>query len=197
MRQACPAVAAARPRALDDWHALRDCGRALCAGAGINPQVWHEACDVLGPDIAIAATAVTVQKADMGLVASPGAYLRTLTKRGRTGDLRIVPSLHGLAARNGDGAGGPQRSGAKGAKTSEPGHDAASTAAADPFPAGGSIAFSRWGEMVRSCTPDPTPDVDIVANAFRRWAIDGGIDLTSPNIARIFTGFCRKWRSER
>ena len=102
LRDACPAINAIAPGALDHWQTLRDSGHALCAGTDINTQVFDEASIVLGPDIAIAATAVTIQKAAQGDVFKPGAYLRTLTKRGKAGQLHIAKSLHGLAERNAD-----------------------------------------------------------------------------------------------
>ena len=100
VRNACPTIKEAAPGALDNWQALRASGPALCGAANINPQVFQEASNTLGPDIAIAATAVTLQKANQGDVLNPGAYLRTLTKRGRKGQLHIARSLHGLAERN-------------------------------------------------------------------------------------------------
>ena len=100
LRTACPAIETLAPGALQHWQMLRDSGHVLCAGADINRQVFDEASDALGPDIAIAATAVTIQKAAQGDVFNPGAYLRTLTKRGRAGNLHIARSLHALADRN-------------------------------------------------------------------------------------------------
>lgn len=63
------------------------------------------------------------------------------------------------------------------------------------FPASGSIVYSHWQDVVRNHAPAPTPDSDTVARAFRAWAKARGIDLTAPNIEKIFAGFCRKWRN--
>lgn len=38
------------------------------------------------------------------------------------------------------------------------------------FPGLSSIHFSPWAEVIRTYAPKPTPDVDNVANEFRRWA---------------------------
>jgi hypothetical protein len=38
------------------------------------------------------------------------------------------------------------------------------------FPAAGSIAYSRWAELVRRHAPSPTPDVDLVAERLRALA---------------------------
>lgn len=181
VKDACPSLEAFAPGSLENWYTLRSRGRDLCTAAGINPQVWQEASDVLGPDVAVAAAAVTVQKAEMGLVAKPGAYLRTLTQRGRAGELYISRSLFALA--KGEGA-SPASAGASAPKPTE----------AIAFPGSGSISYSRWGDLVRKHGPKPTPDVDSVANAFRSWTNRQNIDTSSPDIERIFIGFCKKWR---
>lgn len=186
VRDACPTVADFVPAAFDSWSALRDSGREIAVASGINPQVWQEAQSVLGPDIAVAALAVTVQKTEMGLVAKPGAYMRRLSQLGRDGELHISRSLFGLAQASGGSAG-------QGAKV-------AVAPAAEPrkatraFPADGSIAYSVWADIMRQHTPKPTPDLDMVASAFRRWADERDIDLTSPNIERILASFCRQWK---
>lgn len=59
------------------------------------------------------------------------------------------------------------------------------------FPAEGSIAFSRWAELIRQHAPKPTPDVDRVANAFRRWTQTKNMPLDVSGIDKSFIGFCR------
>ena len=231
VRNACPTINEAVPNALVDWHTLRESGFALCATANINPQVLQEATNTLGPDIAIAATAVTVQKAAQGDVRNPGAYLRTLTKRGRNGQLRIARSLHGLAEQNAthqnddplDGNNGKGATGAENnhhplgsrhhgaAMPSTPQSDETESEAnpqradthgdaqpltenAQTFPKSGSIHFNKWADTVRQNAPKPIPDVDRVANAFRQFCQRKSIDMASPNIATVFTTFCRKWK---
>ncbi|MCO5073814.1 MAG: replication initiation protein RepC [Rhizobiaceae bacterium] len=186
VRDACPAVADFVPAAFDSWSALRDSGREIAVASGINPQVWQEAQSVLGPDIAVAALAVTVQKTEMGLVAKPGAYMRRLSQLGRDGELHISRSLFGLAQASGGLAG--QGGQVTVAPAAEP------RKATRAFPADGSIAYSVWADIMRQHTPKPTPDLDMVAAAFRRWAEERDIDLTSPNIERILASFCRQWK---
>ncbi|AEI04450.1 replication protein C (plasmid) [Afipia carboxidovorans OM5] len=180
VQAACPAVREFAPDAFTDWRAFRASGQVLCAAAGINPQVLQEAQAILGPDLAASALAITVQRSNSGAVAKPGAYLRTLVQRGRDGELHLSRSLFALA------------------KAGEPPTGLSAVAApvsvTPTFPASGSIAYSAWAEAVREYAPKPTPDVDSVANAFRRWARDKNLDLTAPNIERVFAGFCRKWR---
>lgn len=179
VRDACPKLSDVSPGIFDSWSSLRESGHNLCVASGINPQVWQEARNTLGSDLAVAAVAVTVQKADLGLVEKPGAYLRTLVKRGRAGELHISRSLFAMA---------------KGQNSHAADDDDQDTPAIAAFPSSGSISFGSWGDVVRKHAPKPTPDVDIVADAFRRWTTDRGIDLTSPNIERVLISFCRKWR---
>jgi replication initiation protein RepC len=180
VQAACPAVRDFAPDAFTDWRTFRASGQVLCAAAGINPQVLQEAQAILGPDLAASALAITVQRSNSGAVAKPGAYLRTLVQRGRDGELHLSRSLFALA------------------KAGEPPTGlsavAASVSVTPTFPASGSIAYSAWAEAVREHAPKPTPDVDSVANAFRRWAREKNLDLTAPNVERVFAGFCRKWR---
>ncbi|MGO4450452.1 replication initiation protein RepC [Phyllobacterium sp. TAF24] len=72
----------------------------LCRLSSINPQVFNEARSQLGPDVAIAALAITVERAAQGSVLNPGAYLRSLTKRGHMGNLHLTRSLFALAEKN-------------------------------------------------------------------------------------------------
>lgn len=179
VQDACPKLAAYVPGAFDSWTSLRESGRDLCGAAGINSQVWQEALGVLGPDLAIAALAVTIQKHDVGLVNKPGAYLRTLTQRGRDGELHVSRSLFGMAQAGRSGAGDVPPAAVK---------------EVVPFPPTGTVRWSRWAEIIREHAPRPTPDLDMVADAFRRWSREARIDLTSPNIDKVLIGFCRKWK---
>jgi Initiator Replication protein len=66
-----------------------------------------------------------------------------------------------------------------------------------PFPASGTISYSRWGELVRQHAPAPTPDVDRVASAFRDWTSHAGLPLGGPTVEKAFVTFCRNFRSRR
>jgi len=178
VQSACPALQKHIPEIFDSWTALRSSGRRLCTVATINTQVWTEAETYLGPDAAIAALAVTMQRAADGHVASPGAYLRTLIQRGRMGQLRISRSLFALAD-------------AKDA--SVPGRVSGPTATYRGFPLE-RISWTDWADVVREHAPRPTPDVETVADAFRSWCRKGNIDLAQPSIEKAFIGFCKKWR---
>ena len=63
------------------------------------------------------------------------------------------------------------------------------------FPINGSIHIDKWGDVVRKYAPDPTPDVDIVAAAFRRSCERNGDRLDAGNVYEHFVSFCKKWKS--
>lgn len=178
VRSACPTLQKHIPEVFDSWTALRSSGRRLCAAATINTQVWTEAENYLGPDAAIVALAVTMQRADDGQVANPGAYLRRLIQRGRNGQLRISRSLFALA-------------GVK--NTGLPNQTLRPMAPYRGFPLD-RINWSGWADLVREHAPKPTPDVETVADAFRSWCRKGNIDIAQPSIEKAFIGFCKKWR---
>ena len=178
VRSACPALQKHIPEIFDSWTGLRSSGRRLCVAATINTQIWTEPDKYLGSDAAIAALAVTMQRADDGQVANPGAYLRRLIQRGRNGQLRISRSLFALA-------------GAKDA--SIPKQSSLPIAPYRGFPLD-RINWSGWADLVRVHAPKPTPDVETVADAFRSWCRKGNIDLAQPSIEKAFVGFCKKWR---
>jgi len=176
VQSACPTLRKHVPDVFETWSALRASGRRLCIAAAINTQVWTEAESTLGPDAAIAALAVTMQRAEEGQVANPGAYLRTLVQRGRKGQLRISRSLFALAD-------------AKGARLIE-------KALRPPyrgFPSG-PIKWTAWADLIGEHGPKPTPDIESLADAFRSWCRKGNIDLAQPSIEKAFIGFCKKWR---
>lgn len=189
IRDACPVVSEIAPDAFKSWHALRSQGGLLCTYSGINPQVWREAQEDLGPDLAIAAMAVTVQRATAGSVAKPGAYLRRLVQLGREGELHLSRSLFAMA-KPGEGETVARPSG-------EPRTSASAFGRHAVFPSDGSIYSTHWGAMVRSHAPAPTPDLDVVAQAFRSWARQKDIGLDAPGIEKTFIGFCKQWKSRR
>ena len=71
----------------------------------------------------------------------------------------------------------------------------ASPAVPAAFPADGSISFGRWGELARINLPHPTPDVDLVASAFRKARAAAGRSLGGGDVEGHFVNFCKQWRS--
>jgi replication initiation protein RepC len=86
------------PEAFDHWAAFRSSGGLLCRLCYVNPQVYQEAVEVLGQDLAIVALALTAERNANGSVSNPGGYFRELVNRGRQGSLRLSRSLFGMAA---------------------------------------------------------------------------------------------------
>lgn len=72
----------------------------------------------------------------------------------------------------------------------------ASTKEKHGFPASGSIHYTRFADIARDNEPQPTPDIDMLAQAFRTWAMRGRMDLRQPRIDKAFIGFWRKWRPQ-
>jgi hypothetical protein len=71
---------------------------------------------------------------------------------------------------------------------------AVSVAPLAAFPTDGSISFGRWGELARTHCPRPTPDVDLVASAFRKARAAAGRSLGGGDIEGHFVNFCKQWR---
>ena len=86
------------PEVFDHWVAFRSSGGLLCRLCYVNPQVYQEAMEVLGQDLAIVALALTAERNANGLVSNPGGYLRELVNRSRQGTLRLSRSLFGMTA---------------------------------------------------------------------------------------------------
>jgi replication initiation protein RepC len=86
------------PEVFDHWAVFRASGGLLCRLCYVNPQVYQEAVQVLGQDLAIVALALTTERNANGSVSNPGGYLRELVNRGRQGTLRLSQSLFGMAA---------------------------------------------------------------------------------------------------
>jgi replication initiation protein RepC len=86
------------PEIFDHWAAFRSSGGLLCRLCYVNPQVYQEAVEVLGQDLAIAALALTAERNANGSVSNAGGYLRELVNRSRKGILRLSRSLFGMAA---------------------------------------------------------------------------------------------------
>ncbi|WP_286202867.1 replication initiation protein RepC [Rhizobium lusitanum] len=86
------------PEVFDHWAVFRSSGGLLCRLCYVNPQVYQEAVEVLGQDLAIVALALTAERNADGSVLNPGGYLRELINRRRQGTLRLSRSLFGMAS---------------------------------------------------------------------------------------------------
>ncbi|OAM74427.1 hypothetical protein A3840_15875 [Devosia elaeis] len=177
--RACPSYGHMAPGALASWKTFKQAAPEVAAALEIDRETWDRSVATLGWELAATALAVTSEKARSGKVFRPTAYLRSLARRGEHGELHLSRSLFGLL----ETRIAPDIRAAR-----------ADLPAAEAFPETGSIYFTNWAEKVRRHAPGPTPDVDLVADAFRRWARSKDIRLDAPGIDKVMIGFCRKWR---
>lgn len=64
----------------------------------------------------------------------------------------------------------------------------------EPFPASGTIRFTRWEKIAREHLPPPTPDLGMVADAFRNFAAQRDFGLASSGVEKTFIGFCKSFK---
>lgn len=62
------------------------------------------------------------------------------------------------------------------------------------FPRDGGISFGKWADLARANLPYPTPDIEMVASAFRKWTAEKNLDLKVTGIEKTFVSFCKKWK---
>ena len=81
------------------WPDVVDAARHAAHGLGISDHAWTAACDGLGRREAAAAVAVIAIKHDLGLIRSPGGYLRSMTDCAAAGELDLRATIFGLQDR--------------------------------------------------------------------------------------------------
>ena len=96
-----PSIKARLPRPRPSWAELTDATAAVGATLGISQHAWAEACGTLGRQAATAAVVVIAARHEQGRIASPGGYLRAMTRREEEGELRLGASVHSLLQRPG------------------------------------------------------------------------------------------------
>lgn len=62
------------------------------------------------------------------------------------------------------------------------------------FPSEGGLHYTAWAEPARRQLPQPTPDLGVVADAFRRWAKGRKMALDHRDILQIFETWCGKYQ---
>lgn len=67
----------------------------------------------------------------------------------------------------------------------------------EPFPASGSIHFTRWEKISREHLPPPLPDLGMVADAFRNFAAQRDFGLASSGVEKAFIGFCKSFKMSK
>ena len=96
---ACPDVLPYAEKHVSDWTGFVQLMARVAPMAGIDASTWHEACRAMGPEDAATTLAGIVQ--NVGTIRSPGAYLRSLSRKARDGGFTpdaMISSLQRKAA---------------------------------------------------------------------------------------------------
>lgn len=92
--KACPDIADYARSGISSWSDFLATAQFVRPMLGISPSAFEEAHDVMGPRNAATAIAALLQKGPA--VKSPGGYLRSLTRKARTGQFSMGPMLMAL-----------------------------------------------------------------------------------------------------
>lgn len=93
---ACPELLSWVTGGVRNWHELAGAAAQIRPMLGISPSAWSEARAELGMSAAAVALAIIAQKFAAGEIREPGAYLRGLTERHRSGSLRLDKTIRAL-----------------------------------------------------------------------------------------------------
>lgn len=96
---ACPDVLPYAEKGVSDWASFVHLMARVAPMAGIDAATWQEACRAMGPEDAATTLAGIVQ--NVGMIRSPGAYLRSLSRKAREGGFTpdaMISSLQRKAA---------------------------------------------------------------------------------------------------
>lgn len=78
------------------WTEVIAIAEELAACNFVNASTWGEACRIMGRRGAAAAMIAVAHKEHLGIVESPGGYLRGMTKRALAGELHLGRTFHGI-----------------------------------------------------------------------------------------------------
>ncbi|MEH3062379.1 MAG: plasmid replication protein RepC [Methylobacterium radiotolerans] len=109
--EACPDVVLYAREGIRSWSDLAGAAEVVRPALGIGPDVWEAALAAMGRDHALAALSAILQRAES--IGAPGAYLRDLTRKARSGRFSAWPMLFALWRQrrraSADGPSGPLR----------------------------------------------------------------------------------------
>lgn len=90
--KACPQIVDYAPGGrIDGWRDLISAAVVVRSMLGVSPEAFQEACEVMEPTNAAVTMAYILEKTET--IASPGGYLRDLTRRAERGAFSIKPLL--------------------------------------------------------------------------------------------------------
>ncbi|WP_420963522.1 plasmid replication protein RepC [Brucella sp. IR073] len=101
--RACPDIADYAPHGIGNWRDLAAIAAQVKNYLGISAPVYHEAVQALGTENTAATIACMLQRASQ--IASPGGYLRILTRKARAGEFSVGPMLMAALKANSSTAG--------------------------------------------------------------------------------------------
>ncbi len=100
--KACPTIGDYGPSgAVGSWRDLMSAAVVVRSMLGISPSAYQGACEVMGPENAATSMACILERANF--IASPGGYLRDLTRRSEDGEFSLGPMVMALLKVNGGG----------------------------------------------------------------------------------------------
>ncbi|MGU3468192.1 plasmid replication protein RepC [Methylobacterium sp. C33D] len=109
--EACPDIVLYARDGVRTWSDLAGAAEVVRSALGIGPDVWEAALAAMGRDHALVALSAILQRA--ASISAPGAYLRDLTGKARSGRFSAWPMLFALwrlrRRTEADGAGGSGR----------------------------------------------------------------------------------------
>jgi replication initiation protein RepC len=94
---ACPDIADYTRCGVSTWPDLLAAAGVARAAIGVSPNAWEEARRAMGERAAAAALAAILQRGEA--IASPGGYLRALTRKAANNEFALAPMLTALLVR--------------------------------------------------------------------------------------------------
>lgn len=93
--KACPTIGDYGPAGdIVNWRDLMSASVAARSALGVSPSAYQSACEAMGQENAAVAIACVLERANF--IASPGGYLRDLTRRASRGEFSLGPMLMAL-----------------------------------------------------------------------------------------------------
>jgi replication initiation protein RepC len=100
--RACPSIGDYGPGGvISGWRDLMSAAVVVRSMLGVSPSAYQDACDAMGPEMAAAAIACILERANF--INSAGGYLRDLTRRSERGEFSLGPMIMALLKANGQG----------------------------------------------------------------------------------------------
>lgn len=93
----CPSLKDFYDGTIRHWHQLYDAACSIRPAMGISSDVWAQAQQIMGPEQASVVLAAMLER--FTEIRSPGAYLRSLTQKAKSGQFSCAPMVMALIGR--------------------------------------------------------------------------------------------------